>query len=108
MDPIALKLLLFLLVIVVSFGLGYLIANALRLRDLSVKLGTVLFTVGLALSPFINTVVVEKKSWIETLSFGIDLAGGTNLVYELAGKPKEDSVAKMVGAIRRRIDPTGT
>ncbi|MES2789093.1 MAG: protein translocase subunit SecD [Planctomycetota bacterium] len=109
MDPITLKLLLFVLVIAVSFGGGYLIAQALRLRDLSVKIGTVLFTIGLALSPFLNTVIVEKKPWIDTLSFGIDLAGGTNLVYELDGKPKDsETVSRMVGAIRRRVDPTGT
>ena len=109
MDPITLKLLLFVVVIVASFGGGYLIANVLRLRDLSVKLGTVLFTIGLALSPFLNTVIVEQKPWISTLSFGIDLAGGTNLVYELNGQPKDSgTVGRMVGAIRRRVDPTGT
>ena len=109
MDPIALKLLLFVLVIAVSFGGGYLIAHLLRLRDLSVKLGVVLFTIGLALSPFLNTVIVDKKPWIDTLSFGIDLAGGTNLVYELNGQPKDSgTVGRMVGAIRRRVDPTGT
>ncbi len=109
LDPMTLKLLLFVLVVVVSFGGGYLIAQALRLRDLSVKIGTVLFTIGLALSPFLNTMFIEKKPWIDTLSFGIDLAGGTNLVYELDGKPKDsETVGRMVGAIRRRVDPTGT
>lgn len=109
MDPTTLKVLLFLAVIVLSFGLGYAITTALRLRDLSLKLGTVLFTLGLALSPFLNTVLIERKPWIETLSFGIDLAGGTNLVYELDGEPKKaDTVSNMVGAIRRRVDPTGT
>lgn len=109
MDPTTLKVLLFLAVIVLAFGGGFLIAYALRLRDLSLKIGTVLFTVGLAFSPFINTVLVEEKPWIETLSFGIDLAGGTNLVYELDGEPKKaDTLDNMVGAIKRRLDPTGT
>ena len=109
MDPITLKLLLFVLIVAISFGGGYLIAQMLRLRDLSVRIGTVLFTIGLALSPFLNTMYIEKKPWIETLSFGIDLAGGTNLVYELDGKPKDsETVGRMVGAIRRRVDPTGT
>lgn len=108
-EPTTLKVLLFFLVIALSFGGGYLIAYALRLRDLSLKIGTVLFTLGLALSPFLNTVLVEKKPWIETLSFGIDLAGGTNLVYELDGEPKKaDTLENMVGAIKRRLDPTGT
>lgn len=109
MDPVALKILLFLAVIAVSFGGGYAIANWLRLRDMTFRLCTVLFVTGLALSPFLNTVLLQGRPITDTLSFGIDLAGGTNLVYELSGDPKnDDTVSKMVGAIRRRIDPTGT
>lgn len=103
------KLLLFVAVVAGSFGLGYAIAAALRMRDLSLKIGTVLFTLGLAFSPFLNTVLIEKKPVLDTLSFGIDLAGGTNLVYELERSPKdEQTVENMVNAIKRRIDPTGT
>lgn len=109
MDPITIKLLMFVLIVVGTFGVGYAIASFLRLPDLGLKLGTALFTVGLALSPFINTVVIEGRPWSDTLQFGIDLAGGTNLVYELKGQPKNsDTVRNMVNAIRKRIDPTGT
>jgi SecD/SecF fusion protein len=109
MDPVSLKLLLFLAVIVSTFGLGFAIANWLRLRDLGLKLGTMLFALGLAVSPFLNTVLVEHRPLLDTLSFGIDLAGGTNLVYQLNGEPKDSgTVGRMVGAIRRRVDPTGT
>src|SRR5690606_26877793 len=38
-----------------------------------------------------------------------DLAGGTNLVYQLAQEPSDPAMMdRMVGAIRRRIDPAGT
>jgi len=109
MDPVTLKVLLFLTVIVGSFGGGFAITKWLRLRDLGMKFSTMLFVLGLAISPFLNTVLVEKGKFLDTLSFGIDLAGGTNLVYVLSGPPKTDqTVGNMVSAIRKRIDPTGT
>jgi SecD/SecF fusion protein len=109
MDPVAWKLLLFLAVIASTFGLGFALAHWLRLRDLGLRIGTVLFTIGLAFSPFLNTVLIERRPILDTLTFGIDLAGGTNLVYQLSGEPKDSgTVERMVGAIRRRVDPTGT
>ncbi|MBI5757145.1 MAG: protein translocase subunit SecD [Planctomycetales bacterium] len=63
-------------------------------------------------------IVVDHKStfefgrWQGALKYGIDLAGGTNLVYELeeteANKIESDTMKKMVGAINRRINPSGT
>lgn len=50
----------------------------------------------------------------DAISYGIDLAGGTNLVYELdesqAGEEKIDSalMERMVAAVTRRINPAGT
>jgi SecD/SecF fusion protein len=56
----------------------------------------------------------DLSRWPQALSYGIDLAGGTNLVYELdekqRGTEKIDSelMNRMVGAVTKRINPAGT
>src|SRR5262245_60730140 len=63
--------------------------------------------------------VVKKTTfvfsrWKDALSYGIDLAGGTNLIYELdeSQAPGEtidkDLMNRMVAAVTRRINPAGT
>jgi SecD/SecF fusion protein len=63
--------------------------------------------------------VVKKTTfvfsrWKDALSYGIDLAGGTNLIYELdeSQAPGEtidkDLMNNMVAAVTRRINPAGT
>jgi len=109
MEPTTLKLLVFVGIIAGSFGLGWLIARMLRLRNEGFKIGVVIFTFGFGMSPFINAAVVEGRPWYDAVKFGIDLAGGTNLVYQLAQEPSDPAMMdRMVGAIRRRIDPAGT
>ncbi|MFO1019763.1 MAG: protein translocase subunit SecD [Planctomycetales bacterium] len=109
MDPFSLKLLIFVAIIVISVGLGWFIANGLRMKEYSGKISFIIFTLFFGLSPFINKVLVDKKPALEALRFGIDLAGGTNLVYQMQRPPENArSMENMVGAIRRRIDPSGT
>lgn len=56
-----------------------------------------------------------RRTWRDAIHWGIDLAGGTNLVYEVdlaAAKEQGKSVdkatlEKMVDAIRKRINPSG-
>ncbi len=56
----------------------------------------------------------DLSRWQSALSYGIDLAGGTNLIYELdesqAGGETIDNALmdRMVGAVTRRINPAGT
>ena len=59
--------------------------------------------------------IVRDGTWKDALRFGIDLAGGTNLVYQVdveaakaAGKDVSASMKQMVGAITRRVNPSGT
>ena len=61
--------------------------------------------------------IVRKKTfdigrWKDALSYGIDLAGGTNLVYELDTSEKQEIdnnlMDRMVGAVTKRINPAGT
>jgi len=71
----------------------------------------------LAKEPDIDVVkktTFDLARWQQALSYGIDLAGGTNLIYELdesqRGEESIDSnlMDRMVGAVTRRINPAGT
>src|SRR5207237_2983617 len=61
-----------------------------------------------------NKTTIDVSRWKDALSYGIDLAGGTNLVYELdesqaGGEAIDNSLMdRMVGAVTRRINPAGT
>lgn len=133
-------------VFIVPFLLGRLIAQLLRLNDLSGRIGVVLMTLFMALSPFAyqeiagrmeeskvlaaraartpaaTAAAVEagekpyvRRTWRDAVHWGIDLAGGTNLVYEVnlaAAKEQGKTVDKatldkMVLAIGKRINPSG-
>jgi len=56
----------------------------------------------------------DLSRWQDALSYGIDLAGGTNLIYELdesraEGEPIDNALMdRMVGAVTKRINPAGT
>jgi SecD/SecF fusion protein len=103
-----------LLVFVLPFVLGQLLGQALRLKDFSFKIGVVLFSVALATTPFIYHVLAGHP-WTSAIALGIDLAGGTNLIYavdrekaEQDGKTVDSATLdKMVGAVGRRINPGG-
>ena len=123
-------------VFIVPFMLGGLIARLIRLEDLSTRIGVVLFSVFASLAPFIfvmlQTQVVEKevngekvkirvsRSWKDAIPLGIDLAGGTNLLYGIDNVAAEqqqkkdpdkpipaETIEKMVNAIKKRINPSG-
>lgn len=108
-------LLIGLIVFVLPFVLGGLIGQALRLKDLSFKFGVVLFAVFFSLSPFIYYQLMSPKGWTSAFKIGIDLAGGTNLVYQVdVAKAKAEgkevdakTLDKMVQAVTRRINPSG-
>lgn len=131
-------------VFIAPFLLGQLIGRALRLNDLSGKISVVLMSIFMALAPFVYQeiagrideakVLAERakrgkseatdatpeapyvrRTWRDAVHWGIDLAGGTNLVYEInlaeakaAGKTVDKAtVDKMVEAIKKRINPSG-
>jgi SecD/SecF fusion protein len=99
--------------LVLPFALGFGLSRLLRVKEYAGKLGLILFTIGLAISPFVNQ-LAKGNPWLSALDLGIDLAGGTNLVYELAeqGTDQEalsdDLMNRMVSAVGRRINPAGT
>ena len=101
-------------VMFLPYILGSVIAKAFRLKDFSSRIGTVLFCVALAVVPM-SYQLAQGKSLGDCFRLGIDLAGGTNLVYQVdmdaateSGKDVDRSIDNMVGAIARRVNPSGT
>ena len=98
---------------------GMLAEKLLGLKNISGRVGVVLFALCLALSPFVTRLVVggELK---DAIRLGIDLAGGTNMVFavdregaaaaekDVEGDLGRELMDRMVGAIGRRINPSGT
>ncbi len=97
------------------FVLGWLITRLLNLPDLSKRIGVVLMAVGLSLAPF-GYEELRGKSWTNAFHLGIDLAGGTNLVYQInvteakAADKKVDKATqeKLVDSIKNRLNPSRT
>ena len=73
----AITLLVVVAVLVLPFVIGNLIAAALRMKEVGTRLGVTLLALTLCSLPFF------LKPLNEAISLGIDLAGGTNLVYEV-------------------------
>lgn len=101
-------------VIFLPYILGSVIAKAFRLKDFSSRIGTVLLCVAIAIVPMTYQ-LAQGKSLKECFRLGIDLAGGTNLVYQVdrekaleSDKDLDRSLDNMVGAIARRVNPSGT
>lgn len=102
------------MVFIVPFVLGQLIAQGLKLKDLGFKMGVVLFSIFLSAAPFVYQAMRGNSPW-KAISLGIDLAGGTNLIYAVdhvkaaADQKKVDKATldKMVGAVGKRINPSG-
>ena len=107
-------------VIFVPYIIGSILANALKLKDFSSRMGTVLFCITAALTPFFYQLSQAPEgqpigtTFEQCFRLGIDLAGGTNLVYEVdrsemdAEKDFDRAMDNMVGAIIRRVNPSGT
>jgi SecD/SecF fusion protein len=99
-------------VMVVPFVLGTLLACALRMKDVSMRIGLVLFTVFLALTPFAWR-VAQGRSLKDALRMGIDLAGGSDLIFQVDTERAQQEEKKitpqvmqrLIGAVTRRLDP---
>ena len=103
-------------IIVVPFVLGQFIERMLRLKDVGFRIGVVLFSLCLGLGPFVTN-KIATGNWFEgALKWGIDLDGGTNLVYrvdaeatrKLGKRVDSTTMDKLREAVRNRVAPTGT
>ncbi|MCA9116296.1 MAG: protein translocase subunit SecD [Planctomycetaceae bacterium] len=115
-------LLILFVVLVLPFLLGQLLGRVLRAKDLAGKIGVVLCTAFLGLSPFVWQIgrglsegeglgqAMGRMS--NAISLGIDLAGGTNMVFQVMPSDEkeitDELMNRMVGAVGRRINPSGT
>ena len=83
-------------VFILPFFLGAGVARLLRLDDLSTRIGVVLFSIFASLAPFLF-VMCQGHSWKSAIPLGIDLAGGTNLVYGIDSEAAERQQKKEHG-----------
>ena len=108
-------------VFVLPFLVAWFVGRGLRMKDVPTRLGVILFLFALGLTPFVYNGVVAAANGQgfvagvkESVKLGIDLAGGTNMVFQVdreksGGKEITGEVMdRMVGAIVKRINPSGT
>ncbi len=121
--PIWIVLLSLVALIILPFVIGQWLAKVLKVRDMGTRIGTVLFALAIGIAPFaVHKLTKDTKkpdaprNLVDVFHYGIDLAGGTNLVFQVdkvaaqaSGKivtPK--AMQEMVAAINKRINPSGT
>ncbi|MBI1345220.1 protein translocase subunit SecD [bacterium] len=101
-------------VFILPFVLGQLLSQVLKMKEIAFPVGVVLCSLFLAIAPFAYQ-VLRGHSLMSAIPLGIDLAGGTNLIYavdrEQAEKDQKEvdnaTMNKMIGAVARRINPSG-
>ncbi|WP_242688007.1 protein translocase subunit SecD [Alienimonas californiensis] len=113
-------------VFIIPFLISYLLGRSWRMKDVPMRLGLVLFLAALGLTPFIYNGFAAQAAGLtfmdgvrSSLKLGIDLAGGTNMVFQVdqeklgpEGPDRKEITPeimdRMVGAIGKRINPSGT
>ena len=114
---IGVRLLVLIAICVIPYVLGALLARALRLKEFSNRIGTVLLSFTFGLTPFVFAMINagEVSGWKNAMRLGIDLAGGTNLIYQVETKEAiaenksiDSAMNQLVQTIQKRINPSGT
>lgn len=114
---IGVRLLMLVALCVLPYVVGAFLARALRLKEFSNRIGTVLLSFTLGLAPFVFAIMNagEISGWKNAMRLGIDLAGGTNLIYQVEtkdaiaeGKNVDSAMNQLVQTIQKRINPSGT
>ena len=97
--------------IVGAFILGAFLAKAMKVTDWGIRFGVCLAALAMGVMPFMVR-AINGETLGEGIRLGIDLAGGTNMVFQVQeeeGKELTDELMdKMVGAVQKRINPSGT
>ncbi|HSG73378.1 MAG TPA: hypothetical protein VLA12_23385, partial [Planctomycetaceae bacterium] len=119
---LGMKLLFIVVLIVLGIVLGIGLSIALKMREYSGRLSGVLIAALIGLSPFVWRYLnppPDVKSYsflqavVDSIPQGIDLAGGTNMVFQVytddpENKPITNEVMdQMIGAVIRRVNPSG-
>ncbi len=100
--------------LVIPVALGTWLGRTFKLKDLSSRLSITILALMLAISPFVFQ-AIQGQNLLKAIPLGIDLAGGTNLVWQVDEKLAKDlkkevsgqSMDLLVQAIKRRINPSG-
>ncbi|MEO2014816.1 MAG: protein translocase subunit SecD, partial [Fuerstiella sp.] len=94
-----------------AFILGAFLAKAMKVTDWGMRFGVCLAALAMGVMPFMVR-YINGEDFGEGIRLGIDLAGGTNMVFQVMeeeGKPLTDELMdKMITAVGTRIDPSGT
>ena len=97
--------------LILSFILGAFLAKAMRVTDWGFRFGVCIAALAIGVMPFVVR-MINGETLGQGIHLGIDLAGGTNMVFQVEpedGKELTDEIMdKMVGAIGKRINPGGT
>lgn len=97
--------------LVLAFVLGAFLAKAMKITDWGLRFGVCLAALAIGVMPFLVR-SLNGQSLGDGIRLGIDLAGGTNMVFQVKqeeGKELTNEIMdKMVGAIGKRINPSGT
>ncbi|MFK7821182.1 MAG: protein translocase subunit SecD [Planctomycetaceae bacterium] len=106
------KLLFVVAVLILPFVLGHLLASVLKLKDDGMRFSTCLFALFASVAPFVWH-GVQGTDFNNIIRRGIDLAGGTNMVFQVDQDQTEKDITnqamdQMVAAVSRRINKSGT
>ena len=121
--PLWIVLLIVLAVLVLPFVVGQWLANMLRVRDMSNRIGTVLLSLTIGVTPFVVHMLSsdpkdpgKPRRLVDVFHYGIDLGGGTNMTFavdQAAAAASKKAVTpsvmqQMSSGINKRINPSGT
>lgn len=114
--PLWMIMLVVLAILILPFVVGQWIANALRVRDMANRIGTVLLSIVIGFTPFVVHKLTTGLSLVEVFNYGIDLGGGSNMTFavdQAAAKASKKDVTpavmqQMSSGINKRINPSGT
>lgn len=102
---------LFVCGLIAAFVVGAFIAKSMKVTEWGFRFGVCLAALAIGVMPFMVR-MINGESLGDGIRLGIDLAGGTNMVFQVEeeeGKELTDEVMdKMVGAVGKRINPSGT
>ena len=94
-----------------SFVLGAVLAKAMKVTEWGMRFGVCFAALSIGVMPFLVR-SMNGETLGEGIRLGIDLAGGTNMVFQVEeeeGKPiTNETMDKMVTAVSKRVNPTGT
>lgn len=114
--PLWMLMLIVLAILILPYVVGQWIANALRVRDMANRIGTVLLSIVIGFAPFVVHKLTTGSSLVDVFNYGIDLGGGSNMTFavdQAAAKASKKDVTpavmqQMSSGINKRINPSGT